>query len=501
MALRVVIALIMHETNTFSPLSTGIRDFTDGTDAEAPPRGDEAIRCFGKTGTGFAAFLELAAARGWEIDVPVAALAIPAGTVSDAAFEQLSGLVEKAAARGCDAILLDLHGAMVTESHEDGEGELLHRLRQTAPDTPIAVALDFHANLSDRIVSNATVISGYRTYPHIDKFETGARVGQLLVRLMAGEIDPKMAWTGIPLLSAMLRHAPDREPMRTILKCGLDYVECGEALDASIFGGFPLADTAHAGMASLFVVDGSASRARELSDRIAKQIWNRREEFIYRDEPVSASIASATKAQQRPVLLVDHGDNCGAGGGSDDMTVIAEALRQGLDKVIAGPICDAEAVARAQAAGIGETLNLSIGGNPEFGGLPLDIQVSVRAVADGRFRITGPVRTGFAVNLGGTALLSTGAIDLVVCQRRCEPLDLGYFTHLGVELSGYDYIVLKSRQHYRACFEPLARETILVSGPGICASDPALFDYRNLSRPIYPLDADAEFRPVSQLVP
>ena len=492
---KVVVTMVMHETNTFSPLPTSFQDFSDGATGNAPPEGDDAIRCFGQTNTAFAAFLDLAAEQGWEADVPIAALAIPGGRVSDDAFERLAGLVLGAVARGCDAILLDLHGAMVTDSHDDGEGELLHRIRQIAPEVPIAVALDFHANLSDRMVQNATILSGYRTYPHVDKYETGKRVGALLVRLLREDISPAMVWTGVPLLSAMLCHAPDREPMRAVLQCAIDIQERGDALDASVFGGFPLADTADTGLSCLLVVESGAHGAQELCDRVARNAWDRREAFIFRGEPVSASVSRAGRAARHPVLLIDHGDNCGAGGGADDMTVFAEVVRQGLGKTIAGPIHDPEAVARARNAGVGRTLKLSIGGNPPNESLALDLTFTVRAVSEGRFRITGPVRTGFKVDLGGTALLSAGPVDLVVSNRRCEPLDLGYFTHLGIELRDYRNILLKSRQHYRACFEPLVSETILVSGPGICASDPAVFRYERLSRPIYPLDAGAEFVP------
>jgi microcystin degradation protein MlrC len=190
--MKVVIAQMKHETNTFSPVPTPLARFATGT--AVPPEGADAYAAYKGTGSGISAFIDLAEAAGAEIEMPIAASAWPSGPVEDAPFEHIASRICAAVARGCDAVLLDLHGAMVTQSHEDGEGELLRRVRAIAPRVPIGVALDMHTNLYPGMVDSATVIAGYQTYPHVDMFETGQRAGRAVFAMLAGR--PRPPWPG-----------------------------------------------------------------------------------------------------------------------------------------------------------------------------------------------------------------------------------------------------------------------------------------------------------------
>src|SRR5690606_789765 len=176
-----VIALMRHETNTFSPVATPLSAFCRGSGQEGPLHGEDAVRATQNTNAAAAAFIDLARAQGDSLTMPLMANAVPSGVVTAAAFEAMAESILAAVRAGCDAVLLDLHGAMVAEGHSDAEGELLRRIRAEAPGLPIAVALDFHANLSADLVSNATVIAGYCTYPHVDVYETGARAARTLM--------------------------------------------------------------------------------------------------------------------------------------------------------------------------------------------------------------------------------------------------------------------------------------------------------------------------------
>jgi microcystin degradation protein MlrC len=209
---RYVIALIKHETNTFSPIATPITAFGHGN---GPAFGDAARLRFAGTNTPMGAYLDLATREGAEIVTPVAAEAWPSNKASRATFEQLVRPLEDAVRKGCDAALLDLHGAMVIEDCDDAEGEIVKRLRAIAPDLPIAVTLDYHTNLSADLVDNATVITGYKTYPHVDMYEVGKLAGDIMVRTLAGEIEPVMAWGWLPLLASIMRHAPRMAPPAT----------------------------------------------------------------------------------------------------------------------------------------------------------------------------------------------------------------------------------------------------------------------------------------------
>jgi microcystin degradation protein MlrC len=497
MTRRFVTAVMRHETNTFSPIPTPVADFGRIGPTDGPARGDEALRVYAKTNNPVAAYIDIAAEEGAELVFPIAANAHPSAPAPGEIIDLCSDAICDAVRKGCDALFLDLHGAMVTQEHDDGEGDLLSRVRAVAPDLPIAVALDFHTNLSAKIVDNATVIAGYRTYPHIDMYETGDRAGRTLIRALNGEVNPVMAWHSLPVLTHMNRHAPSMQPMKDMYAKAIAAEEEGTVLNASIFGCFPLADIPHVGLSAIVVADGDKDGAERLLYDILNEGWERREEFVFPVEPIEKSISEAKALNDGPVVLVDHGDNCGSGGNQDVMAVLAEVLRQDLDNVCAGPFCDPESVAQMIDAGIGAQITLQLGGKvdmPAMGlkGEPLEVTGTVRRITDGSFTITGPMFTGVKFNIGRCAVLDTGKVEIVVSEGRYEPFDVGAFTHAGIDPSRKKYVLLKTRQHFRAGFEPLAKHIVMVSGPGTCTSDYSLFPWKNLRRPVYPLDPDAK---------
>ena len=257
---------------------------------------------------------------------------------------------------GFDGIMLDLHGAMVTESLEDGEGQFLKRLRAIDPKTPIAVSLDMHANLYDEIIANATVVTGYRTYPHIDTYETARLAGEILLRTIHGEVRPVMAWGNVPMLPHVMRQGTDDHPNKELQRrCAAMSAE--GALAASLFTGFPHADITNAGLSAVVVTDDNRTLAEELRDELLGRAWVEREAFVYKIEPLQQSVAHAKamppgQPGEGPIVLLDHYDNCASDGTMDTTVVLAEILRQGLEDVAVFAIYDPEAVQRAIAAGI-----------------------------------------------------------------------------------------------------------------------------------------------------
>ncbi|MDP7549461.1 MAG: M81 family metallopeptidase [Alphaproteobacteria bacterium] len=487
--MRLVLATMRHETNTFSPLPTPLEAF-------GAKSGDRAIEIYRGTNNPIAAYMDIAEREGAEYVVPLIANAHPSGAVDQAAFDEMAAAICEAVQRGCDGVMLDLHGAMVTTEHDDGEGELLRRIRAIAPEVPIAVALDFHTNLSAVMIANATVITGYCTYPHIDMAETGRRAGETLIRTLAGEVTPVMLWHSLPMLTHMLRQTPLDQPMQDIMNRAMAAEAAGEVLNASVFGGFPLADIPHVGLGAVVVGDGDAAAAGRLLDELMEQAWSRRAEFVFEIEPVETSLARARELTGGPVILVDHGDNCGAGGPQDNMDVLEAVLHLGLEDVAAGPIWDPDSVARMIDAGVGGQVTLQLGGKTDspamdLAGRPISVSGIVRCITDGRFVVTGPMATGSPMNLGRTAVLRAGGVDIVVSERRHEPFDTGCFTHAGIDPSAKRYVLIKSRQHFRAGFGPIAKHVVLLAGPGVCSSDYAAFPFKNLRRPIYPLDPEA----------
>jgi len=479
--------MMMHETNTFSPVPTPLASFR-------PLAGAAAVEEFRDTNTQLGGFLHVADEMAAEIIVPIAAGAHPSGYVERAAYEDMCEAIVGAIRGGCDAAFLALHGAMVAEHVDDGEGELLRRIRAVAPRLPIAVGLDFHAHMTAPMVDNATVIAGYRTYPHVDMGETAQRAARTLVRALDGEVAPVMVWGSRPMMTSTLEHTPSRQPMQDVMDMAIAAETRSAVLNASVFGGFPHADIPHISCSAVVVGDRMGHEGRALLDRLLDMAWQRREAFLYKGAPLAGQIAGARTLGDGPIVLVDHGDNTASGGTQDVMSVIEEAMRQGLDDVVAGPICDPASVARLLAAGTAASVTLPLGGvvdMPQINlpGKPLTVTGRVTRITEGEFVVTGPMATGTRVRMGKTAVLDTGPMQIVVSERRSEPFDLGVFTHCGIDPRRKRYVLIKSRQHFRAGFEPIARHIVLCDGDGCTSSDLRLFTYKNRRRPLYPFEA------------
>ncbi len=490
--MRLLLAMMKHETNTFSPVPTGLQRFRDWALVE----GQAAAEAFAGTNTPFAAYLDLAREAGAEIVTPIAAEAMPSTLVEAAAYDHITGAILEAASSGrFDGCLLDLHGAMVAEQESDGEGGLLEALRQIDSNLPIAVTCDLHCNLTRRMIENCTALIGYKTYPHVDMYDVGAQIGRILLQAIRGELEPVMAWGQVPVLAQTLRMGTADAPMDRLQEM-TQREEAEGVLAATLFGGFPLADIPDAGVSAVVVVDGDTALAESACGRLLDAAWEAREDFVYRGEPLDKAVARAKGIEAGPVVLLDHADNTASGGTQDCMAVIAEVLRQGLEDVAVAAVFDPTAVQAMAAAGTGAEVTLELGGKtemPSIGrrGEPLRVSGWVKALTDGRWTVRGPMYTGVAVDTGPTALLQVGGVEIVVTSKHHEPWDLGIFTHNGVDPRERRFLLLKSRIHYRAGFAPLSVETIRCDGVGVTTSDNSLLRFEKIRRPIYPLDPDA----------
>ena len=489
--MRLLIAMMKHETNTFSPVPTPLERFR-------PLYGEGAIGAFRGTGTGLGAYLDLAEREGAEIVLPIAAGAPPSSPVEEEAYRHITDTICEAVARGgFDGIMLDLHGAMVTESLEDGEGQFLKRLRAIDPKTPIAVSLDMHANLYDEIIANATVVTGYRTYPHIDTYETARLAGDILLRTIRGEVRPVMAWGNVPMLPHVMRQGTDDHPNKELQRrCAA--MSADGALAASLFTGFPHADISNAGLSAMVVTDGDRKLAEDLRDELLDRAWVERKTFVYDIEPLQQSVSRAkamlpTEPSEGPIVLLDHYDNCASGGTMDTTAVLAEILRQGIEDVAVFAIYDPEAVQQAITAGIGAQVSLSIGGKIAMPTIPAEsppliVTGTVKTISNGRYRNRGPMARGVQMDMGPSVVLDTGPVEIILISRHVEPSDLNCLTSLGIDPTQKRYVMLKSRIHWRAGLGAMAKAVVDCAGVGVCTSDYGQLDFKKVRRPIYPLD-------------
>ncbi len=497
--MRLVIAMLKHETNTFSPIPTPI----EACGAQGPLFGEPALAAMRGTRTAIGAFIDLAHKAGAEISVPLAADALPGGIVTREAYQQFVDAILGSIDDRCDAVLLDLHGAMVSAASDDGEGFLLEAIRCRWPDIPIGVALDLHANVTRRMIENATAIVGYKTYPHIDMYEAGEAAGHIVLSALNGKVRPVMAWQRVPVIAATLcMGTTGPGPMTELTESARQVEGANGILATSVFGGFPMADIPAPGVSIVVVADHDATVANRVAAALAAAAWDRREAFVYTAEPLAQSVSRARSLANGtgPVLLIDHADNCASGGTQDSMRVLDEVLNQGLENVAVASIRDPEAVGTLARAGIGAKITANLGGKtdmPALGltGEPLKITGIVKNLTDGRFVITGPMMTGVEANMGRSAVLDTGNVEIVVTEKPYEPWDLGVFRSVGIEPTKKTFLLLKSRVHYRAAFAPIAGATVECDGIGVTSSDLGKFRFQKLERPVFPFDCDLAWSP------
>jgi microcystin degradation protein MlrC len=494
--------MMKHETNTFSPVATDLARFARMGGA-SPDGGATAIAAYRGTGTVTGAYIEIAEREGADFDLALAADAWPSGPVDDDAYEAMSASILSAVKRGgYDGILLDLHGAMVTRSHDDGEGTLLARIRAIDGTTPIAVCYDMHANVFDAMIVHANVVAGYQTYPHVDMYETGRRAGDALVRMIHGEVQPVTVWGNVPMLPHVMRQGTADEPNRT-LQARARAMEQQGALCASVFVGFPHADIANAGLSVVVTTDNDRAAAERLRDELLTMAWDVRQQFVYRVEKLEDSVArakamafdltTAAPLADGPIFLLDHYDNAASGGTMDTTAVLAEILRQQLDKVAVFGIFDPAAVEQAIAAGIGSQITLSLGGKLKMPMLlaeskPLSVTGRVKTISDGKYRAKGPMYSGVPQDMGRAVVLDTGRVEIAIFSRHVEPFDINTFLSLGLDPMQKNYVMLKSRIHWRAGMGHLAKAVVECAGVGVCTSDYGQHAFRKVRRPIFPLD-------------
>ncbi len=500
---RVAIGGISHESSTFATVPTTLTDFEQRHLAA----GEGLLARFSGTRTAIGGFLDAAREGDFEVVPTIAASATPGGPVTAEATRVLverltEGLRGALAAGPVAGVLLDLHGAMVSELDDDGEGFILRAVREVVgPDLPVFVDLDLHGNVTQEMVDLATVTIAYDEYPHTDPYDRGHELGLLLARIVRDEVKPATALVKIPIIAGLQRQYTHAEPMLGVKRLAHEIEREPGMLAVSYLPGFAWADIPPTGFSVIATSDGDAVRAREAAERLARFVWDRRGEFVVRPVPVEEAVRRAMAASAGPVVLADIGDNPGGGTPADGTTLLDALLRLGATRAALAPLRDPEAVTEASAAGEGARISLRLGGKTDpFHGEPLAVSGRVVRITDGRFVHTGPMSTGISINLGPTAVLALdgqdgGEVEVVVTSHRYQPTDLGIFRAQGIEPTDRQILAVKSSVHFRAAFEPIARDIIEVDTPGLTSPHLDNLEFRRLTRPIYPFDPEMTWHP------
>jgi len=386
-----------------------------------------------------------------------------------------------------------LHGAMVTDFCEDGEGEILRLLRaETGPDLPICVTLDPHANVTATMCDLAQILVSFTTYPHVDQRATGRRAAELLQRTMLGDIAPVTLRAHRPMLEEANGGRTDLGPMigRHALARAFEMRKGVYAI--SINGAFPCADIAEVGPTVLMTCDADTPANRSIAETLAQDIWDRRFEALntYLTCTEAADAARQWNGGAGPLVIADYADNPGSGAYGDATNLLAALLSARIGNACFGPLIDPRAAAFLNTQPVGAQVTLDIGGTtaPDFGGGPLNVTGHVRWTGDGRVVGSGPILGGLERSFGTTAVLEVAGIDILIVSIAHQMLDLRQFETFGIDPTQKAVVALKSMQHFRAAFAPIAGRIIVCDSGALCTLDYASLGYENVPRPIFPLD-------------
>ncbi|NTT86846.1 M81 family metallopeptidase [Tabrizicola fusiformis] len=496
MAFHVLTAEFVHESNTFKKGETGLDDFRDS----ALDLGAAAVDRFGDVNAELAGFLDAGRAAGWKITHTISAHATPGARVSRAAFDHIAGVICDAARQHrdtLDGILLGLHGAMVPAFCEDGEGELLARLRAiVGPEMPIAVTLDLHAIATPAMVAQAQVFVSYKTYPHVDMRETGRHAGRLLDAAMRKAARPVTLRAHRPMLDEANAGRTDVPQTAALYARARAHEDEPGIMAVSINAAFAEADVAEAGPTVLVTYDadhpGASARARAIAEGLADTIWEQRDSVSndFLTPAAAAAIARDFDASHGPLVIADYADNPGAGAYGDATALLAALLEAGATGGGFAPMIDPEAAAVLHRHRVGDTVTLDIGGKQDanFGGGPLRLTGQVVHLSDGSFTGDGPILGGITHSFGPTAVFRSGGIDVLVVTIPGQMLDLQQVRTFGIEPANLRFLVVKSMQHFRAAFEPVAGKVIVCDSGALATPQAHLRPYTRLPRPFWPLD-------------
>jgi microcystin degradation protein MlrC len=476
-----------HETNTFSRVETHLKDFN-------PCYGQEIYEVYGNTRTELGGFLDMLQRNNIEIVPTLAASATPSGPLvhEDYSFicqKIIDGVKDSSL---LDGMLLSLHGAMVAQGVPEAEGKLLQRLRLLLGQTiPIICTLDLHALISEQMISQVNAIFGYNTNPHIDQYERGVEAAECMVATLKRSSQPVTAFTKLSMMPPTINMRTTEGPMVTLFEQARAREANPQVINVSVFGGFPYADITRVGSSIVVVTENNKDLAQQISNELGSAMWGCRSDFLKALVSVETAIQRAQSAEEGPIILADISDNPGGGAPGDGTTILQQLLEYSVKNVGFAIIKDPDAVKHAMEVGIGESFSIKIGGKTDqHHGQPIQVSGVVKTLTDGIF-INKAVRAGMRVNVGKTAVIDAAGIEIILTEKSHAPNDPEIFRRNGIEPFDKKILVLKSRGHFRAAYEPYAKEVIEVDAPGITSPNLSLFTFRHIPRPMWPISEDS----------
>src|SRR5215813_4591016 len=466
---RIAVGGFLHETNTFAPTKATYDAFVHGGGWPRMELGANVLKTLRRINVGLAGFTA----------------ATPCAHVTEDAFERIAKVIVDgiASAGPLDAVYLDLHGAMVTEHLDDGEGEILARVRKViGKELPLVVSLDLHANVTPEMVEHADALIAYRTYPHVDMADTGRACARHLKLLLETKQRFAKAFRQIPFLIPISWQCTKDQPTKGIYE-KLAALQSAAVPTLSFAPGFPAADFEHC-CPSIFAYGRTQAAADAAADAIAALVESHENDFdgkIYSPDEGVLHAMELAKTAKKPIVIADTQDNPGAGGDSDTTGMLRALVRNKAQRAATGVIYDPESAKAAHAAGTGATVTLALGGKSGISGdTPYKETFVVEKLSDGRFVAPGPYYGGRDMDMGPSACLRIGDVRVVVSSHKAQLADQSMYRYVGIEPTQPAILVNKSSVHFRADFEPIAEKLLICAAPGAMPADPATLPWTRL---------------------
>jgi microcystin degradation protein MlrC len=475
---RIAVGGFLHETNTFAPTKATYDAFVHGGGWPRMALGANVLKTLRRINVGLTGFIGAAEAERWELVPTIFTAATPCAHVTEDAFERIAKVIVDgiASAGKLDAVYLDLHGAMVTEHLDDGEGEILARVRKViGKELPLVVSLDLHANVTPEMVEHADALIAYRTYPHVDMAETGRACAAHLKLLLETKQRFAKAFRQSPFLIPISWQCTNDQPTKDIYE-KLAAMQSEAVPTLSFAPGFPAADFAHC-CPSIFAYGRTQAEADAVADTIAALVDSHEDDFdgkIYSPDDGVRHAMELAKTATKPIVIADTQDNPGAGGDSDTTGMLRALVRNKAQRAATGVIYDPQSAKAAHDAGEGATVTLALGGKSGIpGDAPYQETFIVEKLSDGNFIAPGPYFGGRAMEMGPSAALRIGDVRAVVASNKAQLADQAMYRYVGIEPTEQKILVNKSSVHFRADFEPIAETLLICAAPGAMPADTA----------------------------
>lgn len=479
--MKLFAASLSTETNTFSPIPTGLKSFMitrKGNYSTFPPFADSVVPFWKK----------MAAERGWETVESLLAGAEPAGRTLKAVYEQYRDeiIADLKEAMPVDLVLLDLHGAMVAEGYDDCEGDLIAAVRQVVgPFVPIGVELDLHCHITPLMVEQATVIITYKEYPHTDIFDRAVELFNVTADAAMGKVKPVMALYDCRMIGL---YYPTQEPMKSYVERIKQLEKEPGVLSVSLGHGFPWGDVEEVGTKTLVVTDNDPGKATSLAERLGQELYAMRDRAIPTFHTIDSGLDAALAIPESPVVIADVSDNPGGGAPGDATFVLKRMLERDITNAAIGCIYDPISVAMCFDAGVGATFEMRVGGKMgRMSGEPLDLMVTVTGLKAQAVQHFGIEPNQVTMPMGDCAAVQVAGIDIVLYSLRGQTFSPEVFTNVGIDPMQRHILIVKSTQHFYARFSQIAAKVLYIAPPGTTAPDFKGIPYQVASKDRYPM--------------